>query len=97
MNRENASRGRELALLVLSWCLPVCAAYAQTASPIFVSPGDTVSIPQAIQNAANSGGTINNVQVTVTGPSQVTSITPSISTSVAPGAASNHITLMSRR
>ncbi len=81
MKRARVASGCDFALFALSLCLPFSAAYAQT----FVQPGDVVSISLPIQNAADSGDTINGVQVTLTGPSQATSITPSATVSIAPG------------
>ena len=58
------------------------AAFAQN----FVKPGDTVSIPFPVENAADSGDTINSMKVVVTGDSSfVTNPTDSATQSLALG------------
>lgn len=58
------------------------AAFAQN----FVKPGDTVSIPFPVENAVDSGDTINSMKVVVTGGSAfVTSPTDSATQSLALG------------
>ena len=85
MRRVCAASGYAVVLLALSLDFSVVGAGSAQATPtILVSPGDTVSIPQPIQNAADSGGTINNVQVTLTSTSPyATNITPSFVASIA--------------
>ncbi|MBI5622548.1 MAG: hypothetical protein HY924_02085, partial [Elusimicrobia bacterium] len=81
MRFSRSGRGLALAWLVLFLCLVGGGGSALAQN--YVKPGDAVEIPVLVKNLNDSGDSMNNVQVTVSGPSGfLTNAAPSVVDSI---------------